>query len=122
MTRQRRAILDALKQCTRPLSPQEIADAAGADVASLNLATVYRNLKTLTESGEIATVELVGRPARYELAGLDHHHHFLCEACDRVFDLPTCGMGDLGRIAPEGFEVTHHEIQLFGRCEECVAG
>lgn len=121
MTKQRRAILGALEAAGRPLSPQELTDLAAADVASLNLATVYRNLKALCASGHVRTVELVGRPARYELAGLGHHHHFLCTTCDRVFDLPACGMHAAHDLAPEGFEVTHHEIQLSGRCRDCCA-
>ena len=46
-TRQRTAIRDALEAAQRPLLPQEVLDAAQAQVPSLGIATVYRNLKQL---------------------------------------------------------------------------
>ena len=118
MTRQRRAIVDALERAGRPLSPQELEAEASKEVEGLNLATVYRNIKTLVESGYLETVELVGQPARYELAGLDHHHHFLCEVCDRLFDLPGC-LGAFKSLVPRGFSINRHELQLIGECATC---
>ena len=93
---------------------------AAERVRGINLATVYRNLKLLAEQGEIIAVDCVGRPARYELAGLAHHHHFLCEACDRLFDLEGCQAAVIERLAPAGFEVRQHHVQLTGRCRDCV--
>ena len=118
-TKQRQAILEALEESERPLSPTEITERAAKSVASISIVTVYRNLKLLTESGDIKVVELVGRPPRYELAGLHHHHHFLCEHCDRVFDIEGCKLGSMRDLVPKGFEVKHHEIQLSGRCKDC---
>ena len=120
-TRQREAILAALREAKRPLAPAEIAELASESVDGLNLATVYRNLKRMTETGELSLVECVGRPARYEVAGLDHHHHFLCEVCDRLFDLHGCAGPAVDSLAPEGFEVREHHIQLSGRCSDCAA-
>lgn len=120
MTRQRRAILAAFEREQRPLSPAEIEDAVRAEGATdVNLATVYRNLKVMVEGGQLTPVEVLGQPGRYELAGLGHHHHFLCESCDRVFDLPACPPKFLKDLAPEGFEVSGHELQLMGQCAGC---
>ncbi|MCA8971600.1 MAG: transcriptional repressor [Planctomycetes bacterium] len=119
LTRQRRAILEVLTSSDRPLSPAEITERAAENVASISLVTVYRNLKTLCENGAIVAVELVGRPPRYEAAGLSHHHHFLCVDCDRVFDIQGCRLGSLRDMLPKGFEVQHHEVQLSGRCKDC---
>lgn len=118
-TRQREAILANLKQAGRPLTPVEIADLASQDVQGINLATVYRNLKWMAESGEIATVECVGQPARYEAAGLEHHHHFHCQQCDRLFDLSGCLLSEIEKLVPQQFEVLHHHLQLSGFCSAC---
>lgn len=120
-TKQRQAILTTLQDEKRPLSPAEIAEIAAREVAGLNLATVYRNLKAMSAAGELTVVECVGQPARYELAGLGHHHHFHCEDCDRLFDLPACD-ATIDRLAPAGFAVRTHHIQLSGSCEECATG
>ena len=103
----------------RPLSPGEVLSLAAKEVGSLNLTTVYRALKALVESEDIVAVAVVGKPMRYELSGLEHHHHFLCEKCDRLFDLPGCP-GSFRKLAPRGFKVTGHELMLTGRCKACA--
>ncbi|MCK9686185.1 Fur family transcriptional regulator [Scleromatobacter humisilvae] len=117
-TRQNTAIREAIAAAGRPLSPTEVLDEARRHVAALGLATVYRNLKSLVDAGEIQVVTLPGEAARYELARHGHHHHFRCDACQRVFDVHDCP-GDLAGLAPPGFSVSRHEITLYGRCSDC---
>ena len=119
-TRQRTAIREALEAGGRPMSPEEVLAAAQQQVRGLGIATVYRNLKALVEEGWLTPVELPGQPARYELAGKDHHHHFHCRACGRVFELHGC-VGRLAGLAPDGFETTGHDLLLYGNCAECRA-
>jgi Fur family transcriptional regulator, ferric uptake regulator len=118
-TQQRDAIRGALTAADRPLSPQEIHDQASAEVEGLGIATVYRNIKQLTDEGWLKEVELPGAPSRYEVADKDHHHHFHCKVCDRVFEVEDCP-GSLGHLAPDGFVHESHEIILYGRCPDCV--
>ena len=117
-SRQRAAIRAAIDLAQRPLSPQEVLEAAQTEVAGLGLATVYRNIKLLLEAGEVQTVNLPGDSPRYESAQHEHHHHFQCNACQRVFDVHECP-GNLAKLAPAGFTVEHHEITLYGRCTDC---
>jgi len=119
MTEQRRAILAAFKHGERPLSPDELHSLANQHVRKINLTTIYRNLKAMLEQGEIVAVAMLGKSTRYELSGLDHHHHFLCDKCDRVFDIPGCP-GSMQSHAPEGFAVHSHELMLIGCCRSCV--
>jgi Fur family ferric uptake transcriptional regulator len=119
-TRQRTAISSVIDAAGRPLSTQEVLDAAQIDVPTLGLATVYRNLKLLVDSGDIAAVTLPGDSPRYEstLHAHEHHHHFQCTTCKRVFDVHDCP-GDLAGLAPKGFTVERHDLTLYGRCDEC---
>jgi len=117
-TRQRAAIGEVLLRARRPLLPEEILEAARALVPGIGLATVYRNLKLLTDSGQICAVRLPGENSRYEPADQGHHHHFQCRACARVFDVQACP-GDLSGLAPEGFTVEDHELVLYGTCGDC---
>ncbi|MDD2948446.1 MAG: transcriptional repressor [Rugosibacter sp.] len=119
-TRQRTAICAAIEVARRPLSPQEVLDAAKSVVPGLSLATVYRNLKSLLNDGDIVVVTLPGDSTRYESAKHEHHHHFQCNECKRVFDVHNCP-GDLSQLAPKGFTVEHHELTLYGRCDECCS-
>jgi len=117
-TPQREAIRSLFTIEGDPLSPQEILELASQTIATISLATVYRTIRSLVEMGEIIAVELPGEPARYELAGKGHHHHFMCEVCGRAFDVDACP-GNLSRMTPEGFTLKRHEITLYGSCNEC---
>ncbi|MFT3803640.1 MAG: transcriptional repressor [Burkholderiaceae bacterium] len=117
-TRQRHSIRSVMETAGRPLLPAEILAAAQREVPALGLATVYRNLKHMTEAGELKLVELPGEPPRYELAGHKHHHHFRCDTCHRVFDVYACP-GDMQKLAPRGFRVRGHELTLYGSCDDC---
>ena len=118
-TRQREALRNVIEDAHRPLSPQEILDEAQAVVPGIGIATVYRNIKLLLEAGEIEVVSLPGENPRYEPAHRDHHHHFQCDVCRRVFDVHQCP-GDLKSLAPKGFKVHRHELTLYGLCKECA--
>ena len=123
MTRQREAVLNALRQAARPLSPAEILAAAQQMVPTLGLATVYRNIRALFDEGWLVAVPLPGQPDRYEAAEradeVVHKHYFQCLVCDRVFPLDGCP-GHLDEITPPGFEVEQHELTLRGRCGDCA--
>ena len=119
-TTQREAIRDALREASGPLLPEEILAAARDACETLGQATVYRALRTLEESGDVAKVIVGdGRP-RFE-AKRAHHHHFHCRKCERVFDIDGCvsSPASLGKNLPSGFELEGHEVVLFGVCAEC---
>jgi len=119
-TPQREAIASALAWAKRPLSPNEILDRARGQVPSLALATVYRALAMLEEAGQIVPVDLPGQARRYELreAADTHHHHFQCDDCGGVYDVPGCP-GGIHRVLPRGFSLRAHEITLYGVCAQC---
>jgi Fur family transcriptional regulator, ferric uptake regulator len=118
-TRQRAAIKEALALAQRPLLPQEVLDAAQAEIPGLGMATVYRNLKALVDDGTLRAVSLPGESPRFEMAHHHHHHHFQCTQCTKVFDVHACP-GDLSKLAPAGFQVEDHELTLYGRCKACA--
>ncbi|HEU0120783.1 MAG TPA: transcriptional repressor, partial [Bryobacteraceae bacterium] len=87
--------------------------------SGLGIATVYRNIKMLLEEGWLTAVELPGEVTHYELAGKEHHHHFHCRACGKVFELNAC-LPNVQKLAPQGFAVTGHELLLYGACRDCT--
>ena len=119
-TRQRRAVEATLRQSDDFVSAQALHARLRESGESIGLATVYRALKWLIETGDVVTVELPGDTPRYELAHHDHHHHFSCRSCGRVFEVDGCP-GDLAKLAPRGFAVEAHEVVLYGQCAGCLS-
>lgn len=118
-TQQRRAIRSAIERADRPLSPREVLDEAQPLSPGLGIATVYRALKNGVEGGWLQPVDLPGEPPRYEPTGKEHHHHFHCRTCDRVYEIEGCP-NDLRNLTPAGFTLETHEIVLYGRCADCA--
>jgi Fur family ferric uptake transcriptional regulator len=117
-TRQLRIIQDVLSRAGRPVSVNEILDAAQTQADGLGIATVYRTVKALVEQGAVVAVDLPGETPRYELSGKDHHHHFHCDACRGFFELDGCLPG-VEHLAGPGFIVRSHEVVLYGTCADC---
>lgn len=118
-TRQKDAIRAAFVETGRPLSPEEVLSYAQRTVAEVSIATIYRNLKTLVEEGWLVAVELPGEPARYEISGKEHHHHFLCNDCRKVYELEGC-VPAMKLKLPRGFRAVGHDLLLHGICAACI--
>ncbi|MEM0982722.1 MAG: transcriptional repressor [Planctomycetota bacterium] len=120
-TKQQRVIWDALEAAARPLSVNELHELAMAELDTLGLSTVYRTVRKWEEDGRIEPVLVPDQPPRYEphAVAAEHHHHFHCEECDRVFDVDGCP-GGLGSMTPPGFELREHHITLRGLCADCA--
>jgi len=120
-TKQLEAIQGVIDNAGRPLSIEEILEAASRDVPSLGLRTVYRTIRRLQDDGVVANVSVPGAADRYEPAHVasKHHHHFHCRVCDRFYDVEGCP-GGLNSMLPAGFELESHELTLSGRCAACA--
>ena len=64
-TIQRKAIRNALTNSLRPLNVDEILQAGQINVPNLGIATVYRNINTMLEKGEIRAISGAGIPDCY---------------------------------------------------------
>jgi Fur family ferric uptake transcriptional regulator len=120
-TRQKTAIRDAFLESARPLSVDEALKAAQRHHRKLGIATVYRNIQALVQEKWLQPVELPGDTTRYEVAGKEHHHHFHCNKCGKLFDLEGC-VTQVKPKLPRYFRATGHEFFLYGICAECGPG
>jgi len=122
-TRQRRGIVDALRDRDDAVTAQDLHAALRASGEGIGLATVYRTLTALADAGFLDTFERDGELA-FRLCGGAHHHHLVCEACGRVEEI---GAGEVERWVAavarrRGFTVTAHRADIFGVCRSCAAG
>ncbi|CAM2006246.1 Fur family transcriptional regulator [Acanthopleuribacter pedis] len=118
-TKQRAVIREVFEKSDRPLSPQDVMEAVEDQDQNLGIATVYRTLKMMKEQGYLVAVELPGQPTFYERAEHEHHHHFQCDECGIILDVPGCLNVEKLTDRLENCEINRHEIWLFGRCSEC---
>jgi len=114
------AIRSALNSEARPLSPAELHELARADVPNIGMATIYRAIQRLLESGDIQAVDVPGQPPRYMLKteGPQSHCHFLCRKCNKMYVIEGSPV-DVEAITPEGFEVEDYHLVLTGNGPDC---
>ena len=120
VTSQRLMVLNILSaHGDEHLTVEEIYDLAKEESPEIGLATIYRTVQVLLE------LHVIGF-ARYELNGEEtgsghRHHHAICTQCGKVYSLETDLLDTLEKQVFEslGFEVTDHEVKLYGLCSAC---
>ncbi|MGE3263265.1 MAG: Fur family transcriptional regulator [Bacteriovoracia bacterium] len=84
-------------------------------------ATVFRNLKTLSEDGVLQATEFGTGATHFCLeSSAHHHHHVFCTSCQTASPIDFCGIDPMIAKAKEmGFLVTSHRFELLGICKKC---
>lgn len=121
LTRQRRAVLEAIAAAPSSLSPLQVYDAARAQCPELGLTTVYRTLEVLDDIGALRRVHGHDHCESFVPASAAHGHTVVCGACGRVTEFTACDMrGIVDAAAHEtGYRITDHFLQLSGLCAGC---
>jgi Fur family ferric uptake transcriptional regulator len=121
VTDQRLLILSSLVAGRSHVTAQELFEIVSAKDKSIGFATVYRFLRTLTESEFVTEVRMGGLPARYELAPKTHHDHLTCTKCGRICEFENPAIEKLQEKVAQhfGFQLTSHVLELYGVCPEC---
>lgn len=117
-TQQRRAIIKVMENASGPLSIEEIYGLANQFCKGIGIATVYRNLKAFMDEGMLKSIDMPGGLILYEMTEKEHHHHFSCLNCKKVFDVDVC-IVKFDKLIPKGFRLHQHEIHLAGLCSKC---
>jgi len=120
MSRQRKAILEALNDLHCHPTADEVYEMVRRKVPHISLGTVYRNLEILTSSGVIRKVQLGGAQMRFDDCR-DEHYHIRCLRCDRVDDLPLDPLNLSEEIlsAQTGYKIVGHCLEFIGVCPRC---
>ena len=87
---------------------------------NVSKATVYRNLKQLSDAGKLKRIESVNLADHYDHQCHDHYH-VQCSKCNRVYDVDMDYINDLNDQAmiSNGFQIDGHDIVFKGICPEC---
>ena len=121
MTRQKAAVRSILDEIDGFNSAQQIHELLAAKGDRVGLATVYRNLQQLAESGDVDVLRM-GDENVDRACEPHHHHHIGCRACGRTAELTGDEVDDWLRTvtARHGFTMNDHSLELVGVCTECA--
>lgn len=124
MTRQRAAVVEALRATDKFVSAKTIHDKLSEDGASVGLTTVYRTLQSLAEVGAVDVLHSPDGETLYRdcLSG-HHHHHLVCSECGRSEEIEGGPVEKWAEIvaARYGYELIGHEAEIYGVCRACQA-
>jgi len=121
-TRQRLAVVEVLAGLHDFRSAQEIHAALRERGHDVGIATVYRNLALMAQTGDVDVLTREDGETVYLHCSRQHHHHLVCRACGRAIEVTGPGVE---RWADElaaryGYTDISHTLEVFGLCPECT--
>lgn len=122
-TRQFQAVREELSRSRDFRSAQDIHASLRDAGGSVGLATVYRALQTLVDSGTADVLRTEAGEAVYRRCGSTHHHHLVCRSCGRTIEVrgPAVETWADDVAAHHGFVDVSHTLELSGVCPTCRA-
>ncbi|TCJ28040.1 Fur family transcriptional regulator [Nocardioides jejuensis] len=121
-TKQRRAVAEALASFGDFRSAQEIHGSLTERGEKVGLATVYRTLQLLSDSGEVDMLRTEEGEAIYRRCSATHHHHLVCRQCGATVEVegPAVERWTRAIAAEHGYADIAHTLELFGTCRSCA--
>jgi Fur family peroxide stress response transcriptional regulator len=113
-TPQRSEILKYLEGNKNHPSAYEVYYAVKKRMPNVSFATVYNNLKKMTDNKEIMEINF-GDKKRFD-PDTSFHDHFACVKCSRVFDIPKV----MKNVSYKNFKILSHMTYITGVCEDCI--
>jgi Fur family ferric uptake transcriptional regulator len=121
MTRQRQAILEALKELPSHPTAEEVYNLVKKRLPRISLGTVYRNLDALVADGVVKKIDIAGSQRKFDIKQ-EPHYHVRCIRCGAVDDVSvkqTPSVEDM-LIDPKGYEIRGFLLEFTGLCSECL--
>ena len=122
MTRQRSAVTDLLARVDDFRSAQQLHELLHERGDEIGLATVYRTLQALADSGDVDVLRTADGESVYRRCGRrEHHHHLVCRTCGTAIEIDGPGVEAWAATvgAAHGFSDIEHTMELFGTCAQC---
>jgi len=122
LTKQRALVLAALTASGAFHSAQELHAELVANGSRIGLATVYRALQALADSGEVDVLQAEDGTLTYRrCARQDHHHHLTCRQCGHSVEIDGPSVEQWATVigTKYGFADIEHRVELSGTCAHC---
>ena len=122
-TEQRAIILKILLNLDDHLSAEELHEVVKQKYPNQNIgiATIYRTLNFLEEVDLISSISFGKDGKKYESNDTQHHDHLICTSCGKIVEFldEEIEKRQENIAAQNGFEITSHDMQIYGLCENC---
>jgi Fur family ferric uptake transcriptional regulator len=120
-TRQRTLIVDTFLGASGHLTVEELWSRVRREDAKVSVATVYRTMKLLAESGLAQARNFGDGQTRYEASAGRHHDHLICTRCGTIVEFENDRIEQLQDVVARkhGFKVNSHKMELYGLCRDC---
>ena len=114
--------LEELRKLKTHPTADELYQIVRQRLPRISLGTVYRNLLFLTESGQIAKLEIAGSTNRFD-ANMQPHQHVRCVCCGSVADIYSpVREPAIDNIQVPGFaRILKSRVEYDGLCDACAA-
>jgi len=119
LTKSKRVILDYFSDNKVHVTAELLFKILKFKLPNIGLATVYRNLNDLTDSGILKQLSFPNMPLYYELAD-GHHAHFYCEYCHHIYDVELPDKKIETNRAWQGHYIKDANVELRGICKNCT--
>lgn len=122
-TKQREEILNIFLNSSGHKSLAQIYSQVAKTNPKIGYVTVYRTLRLLTRLGLANRRKFEDGETRYEpVSEGSHHDHLICLDCGKIieFEDQTLEALQKGIAQRHRFKISHHLMELYGRCEECA--
>ena len=119
-SRQRESIVNFLASRTDHPTAETIYQNIKKEFPNISLGTVYRNLAQLVENGDILKISTSANKEHFD--GFVHRHfHFVCNKCDKIYDVDLDGMDEIKNQAAEKLnaDIEDYSLIFYGICENC---
>lgn len=121
ITAQRKLLLDLIRQVGGHLDADELYRQAREQEPTINLSTVYRNLRLFKELDLVEERHFAEEHHHYEAKAAVEHYHLICLGCGEVIEFVSPLAERMKRqIGVENnFVITDIEIRMMGYCARC---
>ncbi len=116
MTKNSKLILDIVASSHDHMTAEQIFMKAKEIYPSIVLATVYNNLKQLTQENLIRKITFPGKPDCYDNTTI--HDHLVCDHCGKIADITIPDI--YNKItAATGSSFIKYDLNIHYLCPEC---
>lgn len=116
-TKQKAAVRETVMLSLDHPTADQVFQRVRRKIPNVSLGTVYRNLNSLVEEGQINLLSTGRNIGRYD-GNTKGHAHFICSVCHDILDLHDIRI-ETEELEKAGYQIHNFELHYFGICSKC---